>query len=285
MGQVTAAAVVSHVPSIMAPAAVRIERGGGKDTSIVTGFQGIRAGLDKTGVDTLLIVDTHWFSTADHVVAGAAHFRGVYTSEELPALISDHSYDFPGAPTLAQTVCDVARERRVRVTNATSPHLPMHYPTLNLLHYLHRGEQILSVSVCQTAEAHNFLEFGAVLRAAIERLPIRVGLLAAGGMSHRFWPMDEMGEHRTYDPIHVRTPEARAMDERILALWRAGNHQAVIDLYPTYRPFAPEGFFGHYLIMVGALGGARCTATGTQMSDYENAAGTGQVHVWFDLAA
>jgi 3,4-dihydroxyphenylacetate 2,3-dioxygenase len=285
MGQITAAAVVSHVPSIMAPAEVRIKRGGGKDTSIVTGFKDIREGLDKAGVDTLVIVDTHWFSTADHVVAGADHFRGVYTSEELPLLISDHPYDFPGAPALARSVYTVAKERGVRVTNATSPHLPMHYPTLNLLHYLHRGEQVLSMSICQTAEAHNFLDLGAVLRQAIQRLDIRVALLAAGGMSHRFWPMDELGDHYTFDPQHVRTPEARAMDERILALWREGKHKVVIDLYPEYRQFAPEGFFGHYLIMIGALGGAMCTAPGAQMSDYENAAGTGQVHVWFDLAA
>jgi 3,4-dihydroxyphenylacetate 2,3-dioxygenase len=285
MGQITAAAVVSHVPSIMAPVDVRIARGGGKDTSIVTGFTPLREGLDKAGVDTLVIFDTHWFTTAEHVIAGADHFRGVYTSEELPTLITDLPYDFPGAPELARTVCEVAKERHVRVTNTTSPHLPTHYPTLNLLRYLHRGEQVLSVGVCQTAECHNFLAFGEVLGEAIRRTNTRAALLAAGGVSHCFWPLDQLGEHRSYDPSHVLTPEARAMDERILALWRQGDHQAVIDLYPAYRPFAPEGFFGHYLMMLGALGGPQCTARGTQMSDYENAAGTGQVHVWFELAA
>ena len=51
-----------------------------KDTSIVTGFMPIREGLDKAGVDTLVIFDTHWFTTAEHVIAGADHFCGVYTS-------------------------------------------------------------------------------------------------------------------------------------------------------------------------------------------------------------
>jgi hypothetical protein len=59
----------------------------------------------------------------------------------------------------------------------------------------------------------------------------------------------------------------------------------VIALYPKYRQLNPEGFFGHYLMMVGALGGPRCMAPGRRMSAYENAAGTGQVHVWFDVAA
>ena len=40
---------------------------------------------------------------------------------------------------------------------------------------------------------------------------------------------------------NVFTPEARAMDEKILSLWQDGNHSAVIDLHPDYRPFAPEG--------------------------------------------
>ena len=62
-------------------------------------------------------------------------------------------------------------------------------------------------------------------------------------------------------------------------------HASVIDLYPEYRGHRPEGFFGHYLMTVGALGGRGCRARGTSMSSYENAIGTGQVHVWFDLAA
>ena len=52
--------------------------------------------------------------------------------------------------------------------------------------------------------------------------------------------------------------------------------------YPDLRRHAPEGLFGHYLMMVGALGGAGCRAPGVRYSDYESAAGTGQVHMWFE---
>ena len=75
--------------------------------------------------------------------------------------------------------------------------------------------------------------------------------------------------------------EARAADEAILALWAEGDHAAVIDGYDEYRQFAPEAFFAHYLMLVGALGGRACTAPGVRYSDYEASAGTGQVHVWF----
>jgi hypothetical protein len=35
-------------------------------------------------------------------------------------------------------------------------------------------------------------------------------------------------------------------------------------------------------MMIAALGGRDCVAPGRLYSTYENAIGTGQVHVWFD---
>ncbi len=52
-----------------------------------------------------------------------------------------------------------------------------------------------------------------------------------------------------------------------------------------YLRFEPEGIFGHYLMMSGALGGRDCRARGRMMSNYGNAAGTGQAHVWFDVGS
>ena len=104
-------------------------------------------------------------------------------------------------------------------------------------------------------------------------------------MSHGFHPYDVILEHGAYSPEHVSTKAARAMDEAIIELWQSGDHAAVVGLYPRYREYNPEGFFGHYLMLLGALGGSACTAKGVAMSDYENAIGTGQLHMWFDVAA
>ncbi len=283
MGEIVAAAVFAHAPGIMAPEPARKAMGGGRDTSLVASMPEFRKRLDAARPDTLVIFDTHWFTTIEHVVAGAEHFSGTYTSEELPTLIADKPYDYPGAPQLASKVAELARASRVRCTNATSKHLPVHYPTLNALHWLHRGERVLSVSVCQTAEPHNWLDFGALIGEATRATEHRVALLASGGMSHRFWPMDTILQHGGWDPKDVHTPEAVAIDRKILGLWSAGDHAAVIDLYPEYRRFSPEGFFGHYLMLAGALGGRACHAKGVQLSDYENAVGTAQAHVWFEL--
>jgi hypothetical protein len=66
---------------------------------------------------------------------------------------------------------------------------------------------------------------------------------------------------------------------------RAGRHDRIIETMDDFMQFTPEGRFGHYLQMVGAIGGRDCRATGEMFSDYESAVGTGQAHVWFERPA
>ena len=112
----------------------------------------------------------------------------------------------------------------------------------------------------------------------------RVVILASGGLSHRFWPLQELRAHEAADPdLHIRTPEACAADRRVIDMLLRGDHGGVLDFVPEFSQHAPEGYFGHYLTMLGALGGRECTVGGTQFGEYEAVAGTGQTHIWFDL--
>lgn len=284
MGEIVAAAITAHQPAIMLPEEIRRAMNGGNDTTLVSGLNDMKARLLELNVDTLVIFDTHWFTTTDHIVAGAPHYSGIYTSDELPTVIAGYEYDFKGAPELAAAIEACGKAKNQRVLNATDAHIAKQYPTINMVHFLRESDQkILSVGTNQTAESHNFLEFGAVIGEAVSQVDGKVALLAAGGMSHTFPKMDDAMNHMSMDPANVISAEARDIDARILDLWAEGNHAAVIDMYDEYRPFKPEGFFGHYLMTVGALGAHNCRAKGSRMSDYENAFGTGQVHVWFNL--
>lgn len=286
MGEIVAAAVVAHQPLIMLPQAMRVRLGrtGGDTTLVEPGFRLLREHFARHRVDTLVIVDTHWFTTSQHVIAGAAHFSGRYTSEEMPEVIDDLPYDYPGAPDLAQAVTEAGRRRDLPVVNATAASLPRHYPTINLVHHLHTGERVLSVGILQTGGPAHFLDFGAAIGEGVATTPDhRVAVLASGGLSHTFWPIDQQRGRSALDPGNIVSDEARAWDARILQHWAAGEHDQVVALYPEYRSVHPEGLFGHYLIMLGALGGTACRAPGRQLSDYENAMGTGQVHVLFDV--
>jgi 3,4-dihydroxyphenylacetate 2,3-dioxygenase len=287
VGEVVAAALVAHQPLIMLPRALRIRLGEtGRDTTLIEpGFRLLRDHLAEREVDTLVIVDTHWATTSEHVVAGADHFAGRYTSDEMPRVIDDVPYDFPGAPELARAVTLAGYDHGpgVPIVNVTAASLPRHYPTLNLVHHVRTGERVLSVGVLQTARPEHHMAFGRAIAEAAARTDHRVAVLASGGMSHTFWPVDQQRGRVAFDPRHVISDEAREWDARILRLWAAGEHDRIVGLYPDYRAVRPEGLFGHYLTLLGAIGGRSCRAPGRQLSQYENAMGTGQVHVAFDL--
>jgi 3,4-dihydroxyphenylacetate 2,3-dioxygenase len=284
MGEIVGAALVSHVPPIVWPDAERIELYGGVDTTLVAGLHRMRSEcLDRLRPDAVVVIDTHWFTTVEHIVTAHDRRAGVFTSDELPRGMCQVPYDMPGDPELARAIERAAADRDdTWVLACDDPYLPAHYPTINLLGFLQREEAWLSAGVCQTATPDDWLLFGELIATAVSEVDRRVVVLASGGLSHRFWPLRQFRQHESADPADIITPEARAADEQVLARLVAGDHRGVIDGWPAFRAFSPEGFFAHYLTMVGALGGRSCAATGEMYSAYESAAGTGQAHVWFD---
>ena len=143
----------------------------------------------------------------------------------------------------------------------------------------------MSASVCQTAEFDDMVVFGEVLGEAIRRSDRRVVVLASGAMSHKFWPLRQLRQHEPSDPAHIVSAEHRAADERVMALLAAGDHATVLAEYPEFRRFSPEARFAHYVVMASALGGPQWRTPGIALSDYENAAGTGNIQMWFPVTA
>ena len=283
MGEIVGAGLLSHAPTIMFDEATRRELNEGKEISLVPGLVRLRSEiLDRLRPDTIVIIDSHWFSTVEHVISAHQRRHGRMTSSELPRGMAGVPYDYEGDPELARLMAEVGEALGQPTHASDDEYLPVYYATINLVHYLHGGERVISVSVVQTGETEDFLTMGRAIGEAIGRLDRRAVVLASGGMSHTFWPLKDLPEHEASDPIHIFTPEARAADEQRLEWMRAGDHRRIVDEMDDYFPHNPEGDFGHYLMMLGAIGGPDCTAEGVMLSDYENATGTGQVHVWFE---
>lgn len=283
MGDIVGVGLISHAPTIMFDETLRRKINDGKEISLVPGLLRLRSEvLDRLQPDTIVIVDSHWFSTVEHIVSAHARRQGVFTSSELPRGMKQIPYDFAGDPELAQAAAEAGVANGQPTHANDDPYLPLYYATINLVHYLRQTEQVVSVSIVQTGEAKDFLAMGEAIGIAVAGLDRRVVLLASGGMSHRFWPLSQLGDHEGSDPIHIVTPEARAADEERLAWMQSGDHARIVDTMDDYYPHGPEADFGHYLMMLGAIGGRDCTARGELFSDYENATGTGQVHVWFE---
>lgn len=283
MGEIVGSALVAHVPPLVLPEEVRLELNHGRDFSIVEGLHRMRREcLDPLQADTFIVLDTHWFTTFEWVVSAHERRSGKFTSDELPRGNPQMPYDFPGDPELARLCAEVAAERDDTWVHASDdPYLGIHYATVYLTPFLQRGERWMSASTCQTAEFDDMVRFGEVLGEAIRRSDRRVVILASGALSHKFWPLSQLRHHEGADPADVISPEHRAADERVIKSLEAGDHAAVLADYPEFRKFSPEGRFAHYVVMATALGGPAWNSPGVPYSDYENAAGTGQIHMWF----
>ena len=289
MGEAAGAGLLAHVPTIMLPREERRELNRGKEISLVPGLERLRAEeFEALDYDTVVVLDSHWCTTVEFVVAAHDVRAGLFTSDELPRGMCRVPYDWRGDPGLARATAALGDRHGTWITAIDDPCLPVHYATVNLWTYLGRGldKRWMTISVAaQTGDTEDFLRAGRALGEAVAQSDRRVLLIASGAMSHTFWPLRQLRAHEASDPAHIRTAAAREADTERIGWLRAGQHARVIDTMPEFLRVRPEAKFGHYLMMAAALGGPAVTAPGRLFSDYENSVGTGQVHLWFDRPA
>jgi 3,4-dihydroxyphenylacetate 2,3-dioxygenase len=287
MGEIVGAGLLSHVPTIVLPEAERRELNNGDEISLVPGLRRLRAEVFETlDYDTVVVLDSHWATTVEFVVTAHARRAGLFTSEELPRGMCRMPYDFPGDAELAHAVAAHADKHGTWITPIDDPYLPIYYATTNLWTYLGVPEKRwVSIGVCQTADTEDSLRLGRALADGIAATDRKVLLIASGALSHTFWPLRQLRDHEASDPRHIFTAEARDADLQRIGWFEQGRHDLVLRTMPEFLRVKPEARFGHYLMMIGALGEERCAAPGRLFSEYENAVGTGQVHVWFDRPA
>jgi 3,4-dihydroxyphenylacetate 2,3-dioxygenase len=288
MGEVAGAGLLAHVPTIMLPYAERLELNEGKEISLVPGLERLRREVfDTVEADTVVVLDSHWHTTVEFVVAAQEVRAGLFTSDELPRGMCRIPYDWRGDPELARAMAAHAERHGTWITAIDDPCLPVHYATVNLWTYLGRGmdRRWVSVSTAQTGDTEDFLRVGRALAGAIAATDRTVLLIASGAMSHTFWSLRELRAHEASDPAHIRTAAARTADLERIAWLEAGDHARVIGTMPDFLKYRPEARFGPYLMMIAALGEDAVIAPGRAYSEYENSVGTGQIHLWFDRPA
>jgi 3,4-dihydroxyphenylacetate 2,3-dioxygenase len=288
MGEVVGAGLLSHVPTIMLPEATRRELNEGKEISLVPALHQIRAEKFETlDYDTVIVLDSHWFTTVEFVITSQDLRAGLFTAEELPRGMCRIPYEWKGDRELAEAIAAEGEPQGTWITSIDDPYLPLYYPSVNLWSYLGKGldKQWISISVCQTGDTDDFLRVGRAIRAALEKVDRKVIIIATGSLSHTFYPLKEMRKHEASDPSHIVTQKARDMDHERLGWFFEGRHDLVLDTMDDFLTVRPEGKFAHYLMMAAALGERDLAATGVQYGDYENSVGTSQVHVWFDRPA
>ena len=288
MGEVVGAGLLSHVPTIMLPLETRLELNEGKEISLVPALHQLRAEKFETlDYDTVIVLDSHWFTTVEFIVTSQDLRAGLFTAEELPRGMCRIPYEWRGDRELAEAIAAEGEPAGTWITAIDDPYLPLYYPSINLWSYLGKGldKQWISISVCQTGETDDFLRVGRAIRAAVEKTDRKVIIIATGSLSHTFYKLKELRKHEASDPSHIFSQKARDMDHERLQWFFEGRHDRVLETMPEFLTVRPEGMFAHYLMMAAALGETDFAAPGRQISDYENSVGTSQVHVWFDRPA
>lgn len=287
MGSIVGTAIVSHHPGLMQCEDFRKMMGNGEDSDLIAGYARMRERIVAAKPDVVLIIDSHWFTTGYHLIDGGAHYKGTYISEEMPWYLHGVPYDYPGHPELAMLIDAVGKERGVVSRAICNPELGRAYASINVIKQLgleRLGLPVLSASCCQNCNWTHFLESGEVIGEAIRRSDLRVVILASGALSHRFNNIDWKPQNpRIFHEDNVSSPANVASDKQAIELLKQGRHDQIIENWESeYKKRNWEAFGGHYLQMLGAMGGKACRAKGTALSDYENARGTGNIHIWFE---
>ena len=290
MGEVVGAALVAHVPTIMLPEETRREINDGNEISLVPGLHRLKSEcLDRLQPDTVIVFDTHWESTFEHIVTSHERRQGKFTSHELPRGMRQVPYDMPGDPELANLIAAQAEGRDdCWILACDDPYLPDLLRDGQRLDVPGRPDtRWISVALNQCCTTEDFLLLRRAIGNAIRQSDRRAG---AAGLRRDDAPVLPVqgAAARTRARPRPTTSSASSRTRPTSACcgcWRQGDHAGVIDWMPEYRRAAPEGHFGHYLMMAAAIGGARCQAPGERFSEYEASVGTGQVHVWFERPA
>src|SRR5690348_10643547 len=190
----------------MLPRAERLELNEGKEFSLVPGLERLRREVfEVLDYDTVVVLDSHWHTTAEFVVAAQPVRAGLFTSDELPRGMCRIPYDWRGHPELAQAMAAPADRYGTWITAIDDPCSSLHCATVNQWSDLRRGleKRWVSVSSAQIGGIEDFLRAGRALGAAIAASGDWVLLIASGAMSHTFLSLRELRAHEASDPAHI----------------------------------------------------------------------------------
>src|SRR5271165_1150763 len=147
----------THVPRLMIfDSHARRAYMGDNVSTFYEALEQIRAQrITSLDFETFIVIDTHWHTTLDFVVNAHERLAGIYTSDELPHMLHDYEFDYRGDPELAAAVVHEGKQAGLPVVASAHRGLPVHYGTLNPMHYYNPGphkKRVLAISVCDTAE-------------------------------------------------------------------------------------------------------------------------------------
>jgi 3,4-dihydroxyphenylacetate 2,3-dioxygenase len=282
MGKLALAAKITHVPSMYLSELDGPRRGTRRDA--IDGHIEIGRRCRELGVDTIVVFDTHWLVNANYHINCAPHFKGLYTSNELPHFISNLPFEFPGNPALGQLLAKVCNEHGVETLAHHATTLNPEYGTLVPMRYMNADQhfKVISVSaLCTVHYLNDSARLGWAMRRAIEEhYDGTVAFFASGSLSHRFAQNGLAPEYA----FKIWSPFLENLDRRVLEMWQAGEWKDFCEMLPEYASKGHgEGFMHDTAMLLGALGWSAYDGAAEIVTPYFGASGTGQLNAVFPV--
>ncbi len=284
MGKLALAAKITHVPSMYL--SELDGPGKGKRQAAIDGHVEIGRRCRELGVDTIVVFDTHWLVNADYHINCAPHYKGVYTSNELPHFISNLAYELDGNSELGLLLAKEANERGVTTRAHPATTLAPEYGTLVPMRYMNADRHFKVVSVAALCQVHYLADsarLGWAIRRAIEdHYDGTVAIFASGSLSHRFAQNGTADDYRD----KMWSPFLERLDRSVVEMWQAGEWGDFCDMLPEYAAKGHgEGFMHDTAMLLGALGWNHYDQPVEVITPAFPSSGTGQINAIFPVSA
>lgn len=282
MGKLALAAKITHVPSMY----LSEFDGPRKDTrkAAIDGHKEIARRCRELGVDTLVVFDTHWLVNANYHINCAPHFKGVYTSNELPHFIADMPFESPGNSELGVILAKACTDFGVETLAHPATSLDPEYGTLVPLRYMNADQHFKVVSVSALCTVHylnDSARLGWAMRRAVEdHYDGTVAFLASGSLSHRFAQNGLAPEfaHKIWSPFLEK------LDHSVVEMWKNAEWKDFCEMLPEYAAKGHgEGFMHDTAMLMGSLGWSEYDGKADIVTPYFGASGTGQINAIFPI--
>ncbi len=282
MGELSLAAKITHVPSMYLSELDGDRKGTRADA--IEGHQEIGRRCRELGVDTIVVFDTHWLVNANYHINCAPHFKGLYTSNELPHFIHNMAFECPGNPALGKILAAACNEFGVETLAHDATTLDPEYGTLVPMRYMNADQhfKVISVSaMCTVHYLNDSARLGWAMRRAVEQhYDGNVAFLASGSLSHRF-AQNGLAPEYAYK---IWTPLLERLDHEVVGMWQRGEWKDFCEMLPEYATKGHgEGFMHDTAMLLGALGWSEYDGKVEVVTPYFGSSGTGQINAVFPV--
>ncbi|MBI2970046.1 MAG: 3,4-dihydroxyphenylacetate 2,3-dioxygenase, partial [Gammaproteobacteria bacterium] len=281
MGEIVLAAKITHVPSMYLSELPGRHHGCRQDA--IDGHREISRRARERGADTLVVFDVHWLVNSGYHINCCKHFKGVYSSNELPHFIKNMEYEYDGDPALGELIAECANARGIGTRAHQVESLGLEYGTLVPCRYMNADRHFKVVSIAAWCAWHRLQDsrvLGEAVREAVEKSDRKVAVLASGSLSHRFND-NTSAEEKIFE---ISNEFFRQVDLRVLELWQRGEWKTFTDMFEEYAERClGEGGMHDTAMLLGVLGWDAYQGKVEIISPYFPSSGTGQVNAEFPV--